>query len=147
VIAAKNAVAYAFSFVIFAVLVAVAIATGPVRPEQIAVGALAHLGTFPVLATLGNLASILWPVPVRGMRFRRVRGSGPIGARFIALAALGIAAWAPAGIARALGLPLAAPYLGELVALWTAYGGLLGLAAHLFESKREPLLAALSRDE
>jgi hypothetical protein len=147
VLAAKNAVAYAFSLVIFAVLVGVAIATGPVQAEEIAVGALAHLAIYPVLATLGNVASILWPVPVRGMRFRRVRGSGPIGARFVALAALGAAAWIPTGIAHLVGLPLAVAYAGELVALGAAYGGLLALAAHLFESKRDPLLAALARDE
>jgi hypothetical protein len=81
------------------------------------------------------------------LRFRRVRGSGPIGARFVALIALGLAAWAPWAIGRVSGLPLVAAYLGELIALGTAYAALLAFAAHLLEAKREPLLAALARDD
>ena len=147
VLAAKNAVAYVFSLLIFAALVGVAVATGPVAPEQIAAGAVAHLAIFPILATLGNVASILWPVPVRGMRFRRVRGGGPIGARILALAALSAAAWAPVVAARLLGMPLLIAYAGELVAMGVAYGALLAFAAHLLEEKREALVAALARDE
>jgi hypothetical protein len=46
-----------------------------------------------------------------------------------------------------LGLPLLVPYAGELMAMAMVYGGLLGFAAHLLESRREPLLASLARDE
>jgi hypothetical protein len=113
----------------------------------VAIGFCAHLATFPLLAILGNVASILWPVPVRGMRLRRVRGTGPVGARLAALAALGLAAWAPWLVSRITGLPQAIAYLGEALAMATAYGGLLAASAHLFETRREPLLAALARDE
>jgi len=146
-VAAKNLVAYALSLCIFAGLVVVARATGPVSAAQVGIGFCAHLATFPLLAVIGNLASILWPVPVRGMRLRRVRGTGPVGARFGALAALGAAAWAPWAMARISGLPLGVAYLGEALAMAVAYGGVLAASAHLLETHREPLLAALARDE
>lgn len=146
-IAAKNFVAYVLSLCIFAGLVLVARATGPISAEQVAVGFCAHLATFPLLAMLGNVASILWPVPVRGMRLRRVRGSGPVGARFGALAALGAAAWAPWFAARLAGVPLGAAYVAEALAMAVTYGGVLAASARLFEARREPLLAALARDE
>src|SRR5207302_1699979 len=111
------------------------------------IGFFAHLATFPLLALIGNLASVLWPVPVRGVRLRRVRGSGPVGSRLGALAALGAAAWAPWAAARLTGLPLAVAYLGEAVAMAVAYGGVLAVSAHLLEARREPLLAALATDE
>jgi hypothetical protein len=57
------------------------------------------------------------------------------------------AAWAPYWVAQVRGLPLWIAYLGELVAMSIAYGGLLAFATHLFTQRREPLLAALSRDE
>jgi hypothetical protein len=145
-VAAKNLVAYALSLCIFAGLVVVARATGPVSLAQVAIGFCAHLATFPLLAMIGNLSSVLWPVPVRGMR-RRVRGTGPVGARFAALTALGAAAWAPSALARFTGLPLVVAYLGEALAMAVAYGGLLAASAHLLETRREPLLAALARDE
>jgi ABC-2 type transport system permease protein len=147
IFAAKNAVAYGFSLLIFVALVLVAVATGPVHADQIVIGFLAHLALFPLLATIGNVASVLWPVPVRGMRLGRVRGSGPVGARMFALLALSAAGWAPYALAAVFGLPTTAAYLGELVAMAVAYGGLIAFAAHLFESRRESLVSALSRDE
>jgi len=146
-IAAKNLVGYVLSLCIFAGLVVVARATGPVTPAQVAIGFCAHLATFPLLAMLGNVASVLWPVPVRGMHLRRVRGSGPVGARLGALAALGAAAWAPWLVSRITGLPLGIAYLGEALAMAVAYGGVLAASARLLETHREPLLAALARDE
>src|SRR5882762_3899597 len=82
----------------------------------------------------------------RGTR-RRVRGTGPVGARFGALAALGAAAWAPWAVARFTGLPLGVACLSEALAMALAYGGVLAASAHLLETRREPLLAALARDE
>jgi hypothetical protein len=146
-LAAKNAVAYCFSLAIFALLAGVAAASARVTPMQVAVGALAHAAIFPLLATMGNVASVLFPVPVRGARLRRVRGAGPVGARLLALAFLAAAAWAPYLLSQWLGLPLLVTYAGELMAMAMVYGGLLGFAAHLLESRREPLLASLARDE
>lgn len=146
-IAAKNFVAYCFSAAIFVLLAAVAAFSAHVSGEQIAVGFIAHAATFPLLATLGNATSALFPLPVRGARLRRVRGAGPVGARLLAMALLAGAAWAPYALAQLLGLPLFAAYGGELVAMAFAYGGLLAFAARLLDSRRELLLAALSRDE
>jgi len=56
-------------------------------------------------------------------------------------------AWAPYALARLLGLPLVAAYLGELLAMAIGYGGLLSLSEQLLESRRETLLQALSKDE
>jgi len=147
VLVAKNAVAYVFSVLIFAALIVVAVATGPVTAEQVAIALLAHLALFPLLATVGNVSSILWPVPVRGMRLRRVRGSGPVGSRMFALLLLSLAAWGPFAIAAVLGLPAAVAYAGLAVAMSFAYGGLLAFAARLFETRRESVVAALSTDE
>jgi hypothetical protein len=146
-LAAKNFVAYCFSLAIFLLLAAVAAFSAHVSAGQIAVGLLAHAATFPLLATFGNATSVFFPFPVRGARLRRVRGAGPIGARLLAMAILAGAAWAPYALAKLLGLPLFAAYGGELLAMAIAYGGLLAFAAHLLDSRREPLLAALSRDE
>ncbi|MFL5289967.1 MAG: hypothetical protein ACJ79U_00470 [Myxococcales bacterium] len=147
VLVAKNAVAYAFSVLIFAALVLVAAATGPVTFDQVAIALLAHLALFPLLATIGNVSSVLWPVPVRGMRLRRVRGSGPVGARMFALLVLSVAAWAPFALAAILSLPAAIAYLGEAVAMSLAYGGLLAFAAGLFDARRESVVSALAQDE
>jgi hypothetical protein len=135
------------SLCIFAGLVVVARATGPVSAAQVGIGFCAHLATFPLLALIGNLASVLWPVPVRGMRLRRVRGAGPVGSRLGALAALGAAAWAPWVASRLTGVPVAVAYLGEALAMAVAYGGVLAASARLLEARREPLLAALATDE
>jgi hypothetical protein len=70
-----------------------------------------------------------------------------VGARLLALAFLAAAAWAPYLLSQWLGLPLLVAYAGELMAMAMVYGGLLGFAAHLLESRREPLLASLARDE
>jgi hypothetical protein len=86
-------------------------------------------------------------MPVRGARLRRVRGAGPIGARMVALLLLAGAAWTPYWIARAAGLRLFAAYAGALVAMSAAYLGLLGLCAHLLETRRDSLLASLAKDE
>lgn len=146
--AAKNTVAYAFSLAIYLLLAAVALSSARVTPAQFLVGLLAHAAIFPLLVTYGNVASVLFPMPVRGMRgLRRVRGAGPIGARLLALLLLAAAAWAPYAIAQLIGLNLFVAYLGALVAMATAYAGLLGFCAHLLSSRRESLLGALSRDE
>jgi ABC-2 type transport system permease protein len=147
VLAAKNVVAYAFSLAIFSSLAVVAGLSSQVTPSQLAVGLCAHAATFPLLATFGNVSSVLFPSPVRGARLKRVRGAGPVGARFFAMALLALAAWAPYWLARLFQLPLVAAYLGELLAMALAYGGLLALSAELLESRRDRLRAALSRDE
>lgn len=146
-LAAKNAVAYCFSAAIFLLLAMVAWTSARVTTEQVLIGLLAHAAIFPLLAIFGNIVSTYLPVPVRGARLRRVRGAGPIGARLLVLSLLAGAAWAPYLVAQAIGLRLWAAYVGELIALALAYGALLGLCAHLIDARREPLLAALSRDE
>src|SRR5207245_2003081 len=78
-LAAKNLVAYALSLCIFAGLVVVARATGPVSAAEVGLGSVA--------------------------------------------------------------------YLGEALAMALAYGGVLAASAHLLETRREPLLAALATDE
>ncbi|HET9751744.1 MAG TPA: hypothetical protein VFP52_02235, partial [Myxococcales bacterium] len=147
VLAAKNAVAYAFSLAIFLLLAVVAAYSGRIGPGQFAIGLCAHAATFPLLATFGNLVSAWFPVPVRGARLRRVRGAGPIGSRLVAMALLAGAAWAPWALSRLTGMQLYAAYTGELIAIGIAYPALLGLAAHLCDTRREPLLGALARDE
>ena len=147
VFAAKNAVAYCFSALIYLLLAAVAWTSARVTSGQVLVGLLAHLALFPLLATLGNALSVLFPLPVRGARLRRVRGAGPVGARLFALALLAGAAWAPYLVAQALGLSLYAAYAGALLALSVAYLGLLSACAHLLDRRRDALIAALAKDE
>jgi hypothetical protein len=147
VLAAKNLVAYGFSACIFLVLAGVAWFSAGATAEQVLIGLLAHAATFPLLASFGNAVSVLFPMPVRGARLRRVRGAGPVGARLAAMALLAGAAWAPYGLAQVLGLRLVAVYAGALLAMSVAHLGLLGACAELLRSRREPLLAALSKDE
>jgi hypothetical protein len=147
VLAAKNAVAYCFSLAIFCLLAAVAAVTARVTAGQIAIGLLAHAAIFPLLAAMGNALSVVVPSPVRGARLQRVRGAGPVGARLCALAVLAAAAWAPYAICQATGLRLGAAYAGEFVAMSLAYLGTLSAGAHLVETRREPMLAALTKDE
>jgi hypothetical protein len=147
VLLAKNAVAWLFSLAIFLLLAVVAAVGSHLTGRQFLVGILAHAAVFPLLATFGNVISILFPVPVRGTRLRRVRGAGPVGARLSAMFLLAGAGWAPYAIAQALGLPLLAAYAGELIALLAAYPALLGVAARLADARREALLGALARDE
>jgi hypothetical protein len=146
-LAAKNAVAFCFSSVIFWLLALVAASGGHVVGSQVLVGWLAHAATFPLLAAMGNAISVFAPQPVRGMRLRRVRGAGPVGARLLALGVLAGAVWAPYAIARATGLHLVVAYTGELIAMTVAYLGTLSAGARLLDSRREPLLAALSQDD
>ena len=146
-LAAKNTVAYVFSLAIFLGILAVAIYSAPVTFAQAATGFIAHAAIFPLLATVGNVSSVLWASPIRGARLRSARGAGPVGARFLAIGLLGGAAWAPYWLSQVSGLPQAALYLGELVAMSIAYGGLLAFAAHLLEAKKGPLLLALAMDE
>jgi len=147
VLFAKNAVAYLFSLAIFLMLALVAAFSSDLEAGQLLVGLLAHAAIFPLLATFGNAISVWFPVPVRGARLRRVRGTGPIGARLTAMLLLAGAAWAPYAIAQVTGVHLYAAYAGELVALLIAYPALLGAAARLAASRRESLLGALARDE
>ena len=144
--AAKNAVAYLFSLLLFALLAAVVGFSSHASPRQFFVGFLAHAATFPLLAALGNVASVLWPVPLRAM-MRRVRGAGPVGARLAAVMLLGAASWAPFAVAKALGMPVLFAYAGALVVGAIAYGGLLAMSAALFESRREPMLMALAKED
>jgi hypothetical protein len=147
VLLAKNAVAYLFSLAIFLLLVLVTAVSSDVSGGQILIGLLAHAAIFPLLATFGNLVSVWFPVPVRGARLRRVRGTGPVGARLAAMLLLAGAAWAPYAIARVAGVPLQAAYAGELIALGLAYPALLAAVAQLVQARRETLLGALARDE
>jgi len=147
VLAAKNAVAYLFSLAIFLLLALVAAVSAQLTAGQFLVGILAHAAVFPLLATFGNAISVYFPVPVRGARLRRMRGTGPIGARLAAMLLLAGAAWAPYAMSQALGFHLYAAYAGELIALLLAYPALLGAAARLAEERRELLLGALARDE
>ncbi len=147
VLAAKNAVAYGFSLAIFLMLAITASFGAHLSAGQFAIGLLAHAATFPLLATFGNLVSVWFPVPVRGTSLRRVRGAGPIGSRLTAMFLLAGAAWAPYGLAKVTGLQLYAAYVGELIAFAVVYPALLGVAAHLVESRRETLLSALAQDE
>jgi hypothetical protein len=147
VLFAKNAVAYLFSLGIFLLLATVAALGTQLTRGQLLVGLLAHAAVYPLLATFGNAVSIFFPVPVRGVRLRRVRGAGPIGARLFAMLLLAGAGWAPYAIAHALGWPVPAAYAGELIALLAAYPALLGAAASVAETRREALLGALARDE
>ena len=147
VLAAKNAVAYAFSALIYLLLAIVAWGSARVSFAQVLVGLLAHAAIFPLLATLGNVLSVLFPMPVRGARLQQVRGAGPVGARMLAMALLAGAAWTPWLLALALGLSLFAAYAGALIAMSVGYLGLLSACAHLLDERRETLLAALSKDE
>jgi hypothetical protein len=147
VLAAKNGVAYIFSLAILALLTVVTAWGGRLHSLQLVLGFVAHAATFPLLAAMGNAVSVLAPSPVRGMRLRRVRGAAPVGARLFALAVLAGAVWAPYAVATAVGLPLLPAYLGELLAMAVVYLATLGAAAKLVESRREPLLAALAKDE
>jgi hypothetical protein len=146
-LAAKNAVAFCFSSAVFWLLTLVGASGRHVVGSQVLVGFLAHAATFPLLAAMGNAISVFAPQPVRGMRLRRVRGAGPVGARLLALGVLAGAVWAPYAIARATGLHLVAAYAGELIAMTVAYFGTLSAGARLVDQRREPLLAALSQDE
>ena len=150
-IAAKNAVAYAFSLVLFlAMTVTLALLVPAQAPdrEQVLVGLLAHAATFPLLAALGNVLTMLAPSPMRGLRMRRARpGASVAGLRIGTLFLVGAAAWAPFAISRFTGLPILVAYAGELVAMIPVYGGLLSVSAKLLESRRDPLLKALSHDE
>ncbi len=146
IFAAKNAVAYCFSLVLFALLAAVVAFSGRVSPQAVLVGLLAHAATFPILAAFGNLASVLWPTPLRAL-LRRVRGAGPIGSRLAAVLLLGVAAWAPYALASLASRPVVFAYAGALVVAAIAYGGLLAFSAALMESRKEQLVAALAKDD
>lgn len=147
VLAAKNAVAYCVSLLIFGVLAGLSLIGGKLTGEQLVVGLCAHAATFPLLATVGNACSVWFPSPMRGARLRRSPGGGAVLARLSTLALLALAAWAPYGLAKLLGLPLIAAYLGELLVMAVAYGGLLAAAESLLAHRREPMLRLLARDE
>jgi hypothetical protein len=147
VLAAKNAVAYCFSLAIFCLMAGVAMVRSHVTVSQLLVGLLAHAAIFPLLVALGNAVSVLAPTPVRGGRLRRVRGAGPIGVRLATMAVLAAAAWAPYAISQAIHLRLGAAYAGELIAMAIAYLGTLSAGAHFVEVRREPMLAALRKDD
>jgi len=147
VLAAKNAVAYAVSLLIFLVLAALASVSAPLSAGQLLVGLCAHAATFPLLAALGNTASIYYPSPMKGGRVVRQPGGATAFVRIGALAVMALTAWAPYALAKLLGLPLIAAYLGELVVMGIAYGGLLSFSEKLLETRREKLLQALAKDD
>ena len=147
VLAAKNAVAYAVSLLIFVLLIGLSALVAPLTAGQVIVGLCAHAATFPVLAAAGNATSIYFPSPMRGGRIQRQPGGATAFVRVAALCLMALTAWAPYALAGVLGLPLVAAYLGELVAMAVVYGGLLSVSEQLLESKREPLLHALAKEE
>jgi hypothetical protein len=60
---------------------------------------------------------------------------------------LAAAAWTPYALSQATGLRLGVAYAGEFVAMAVAYLGTLTAGAHFVETRREPLLAALRKDD
>jgi hypothetical protein len=147
VVAAKNAVAYAISLLTFLTLALLSMLVAPVTAQQVVIGLCAHAATFPVLATLGNVTSIYFPSPMKSGKSIRQPGGSTAIARVGALGLIALTGWAPYALAKLVGIPLIAAYLGELLAMAIAYGGLLSFAEHLLEARREPLLAALSKEE
>ena len=147
VLAAKNAVAYCVSLLIFSVLAGLSLLGGKLTGEQLVVGLCAHAATFPLLATVGNACSVWFPSPMRGARMRRSPGGTAVLARLSTLGLVALAAWAPYGLAKLLGIPLIAAYLGELLVMAVAYGGLLAASESLLRYRREPMLKLLARDE
>jgi len=147
VMAAKNAVAYAISLLTFLTLALLSMLVAPVTAQQVVIGLCAHAATFPVLATLGNVTSIYFPSPMKSGKAVRQPGGSTAIARMGALGLIALTGWAPYALAKLVGIPLIAAYLGEFLAMGIAYGGLLSFAEHLLEVRREPLLAALSKEE
>ena len=144
---AKNLVAYGFSLAIFLLLAMVSRFTGRATPSQFLVALLAHAAIFPLFATLGIVVSVLFAAPMRGARLRGVRGGGALGARLAAMGLLAGLAWAPYAVGLARSLDFIALYAGELLVMVVVYGGLLGFGAQLIEDRREPLLAALAKED
>jgi hypothetical protein len=147
VLAAKNAVAYCFSLLIFCLMASAAMIRSPATVSQLLIGLLAHAAIFPLLVGLGNAVSVISPMPVRGGQLRRVRGTGRIVVRLMTLGVLAAAAWTPYALSRATGLRLGIAYAGEFVAMAVAYLGTLTAGAHFVETRREPLLAALRKED
>jgi len=147
VLLAKNAVAYFASLSLFLAQAALLRSLGPISASQLGIGLLGHTATFPLLAAVGNTASILWPAPMRSARLRRSVGATTGMLRLAALALLLSIGGAPWLVSLWTGLPLAAAYGGELVAMAAVYGGLLAFGEALLEARREPMLRALARDE
>jgi hypothetical protein len=146
-LAAKNAVAYFASLMLFLAQAALLRSLGPISLSQLGIGLLGHTATFPLLAGVGNTVSILWPAPMRSARLRRSVGATTGMLRLGALALLLLVGGAPWLLSLWTGLPLAVAYAGELVAMAVAYGGLLAFGEWLLDARREPMLRALARDE
>jgi hypothetical protein len=147
VLLAKNAVAYGLSLLLFLGISAVVFATGRRDLSQIAVGLIAHAATFPVLAALGNAASLFYPSPMRAARLRRSPGSATALVRMGAMLLLVGAGWAPYVVGNALRLPLLFVYAGELVVMAVVYGGLLSASEAVLGHRKELILKGLARDE
>lgn len=147
VLAAKNAVAYAASLLLFLGLALLSAAGGRLQAGPLLLALAAHAATFPLLAALGNASSIFFPVPLRGARLKRTVGAGPALLRVATLALLALGAWAPWALARATGRSPLALYLGELLVMAVAQGGLLAASEALLALRREPFLRALKADE
>jgi hypothetical protein len=146
--AAKNGCAYVFSLCVFLLLCGVQAGAGALHGRELSLGLFAHAASFPVLAAFGNVSSVLWPLPMRAAQGRaRIRGAAPVAVRLISMLLFGLVAWLPSVIATLLGLPPLVVYAGATLCSLLAYGGLLALSAGLLESRREPFLMALARDE
>ncbi len=147
VLLAKNGVAYGLSLLLFLGIAAIVFATGRRDLSQIAVGLIAHTATFPVLAALGNAASLFYPSPMRTARLRRSVGGTTALVRLGAMLLLVGAGWAPYVLGNALRLPLLFVYAGELLVMAVAYGGLLSASEAILGHRKELVLKGLARDE
>ncbi|MBS2021607.1 MAG: hypothetical protein JST92_04305 [Deltaproteobacteria bacterium] len=147
VIAAKNFVAWLVSFaVLLAMALAVAIGFS-LTPMQLAVGVVAHLAIWPLVAGAGNVASLYFPAPMRNARTRRSPGGGATAMRLVVMALIVGAAWVPWQLAKLSHRPLLVFLLLELAGMSIVYGGVLSLSESLLEARRDKLLRALARDE
>lgn len=147
VMASKNAVSYLVSLAMFVVFAVAVKLDGGLTGEQLLLGFIAHLATFPAAAALGNFASIYFPAPMRTARTRRSPGTAANSMRVLALVPIALGAWAPWQLAKLTGRFLLALYLGELVVMAVVYGGVLSASEALLEARRDRLLHALARDE
>jgi hypothetical protein len=147
VVLAKNAVAWAVSLLMFFVMCAVHLASGPRDLTGLFTGLAAHTATFPVLAAIGNASSIYYPSPMRGGQRRRAVGGMTGLVRMFGMLLLLLSGWAPYALSGALRLPLAPVYAGEVVAMGVVYAALLSASEALMRARREKLLSMLARDE
>ncbi|MFO0581162.1 MAG: hypothetical protein U0229_02720 [Anaeromyxobacter sp.] len=151
VLLAKNAVAYAFSLVLFALCAGATLAFGGAPPGWGLAAAFAlHAGAAPWLAGAGNFVSVLNP---RAIPYDIQRGGSlsPLSALAGVLVMSGVSAIF--GLPALLAIRLESPAV--LVGAWAAVGIggavayrlALPRAARLLEARREPLLEAVAGDD